>query len=432
MEQHLIYKMIQGVELNLTQKDLTLLSPDFIRYYRLINKMKTQHTEVTMDNLEINAILEEITIDLDFPKENKRLPDSKLEQATRLYINKLEKQEDADKMVRLISEHRAGDHKALESLKTIVDSNITKANDSTVLELNEVMSEQIEWINNIRSGKDLDGVYLYSENKRKLDQFMKLSYRLKYIEKSDLVVVAGRPSVGKTAFSLALANNFAQNGYKGMFFSLEMTNAQLMHRMATAKSGISNNKFYDTRTPLSDRDYSEYMLALKEVSELPIKVIDKPPTNWLAMKDIIIEHKDEIDYVIIDHLNIIASYDGAEYNNANLMIGKITGDMKRLARDIGVPIILLTQFSRAVGAGSRKDDRYLEPFMRDLRDSGSIEQDADKILLLYRKDEKQEIRDVYERNGSFKVVCKIEKNRSGSTGKVEYMFYANMNRWKEV
>ena len=68
MEQHLIYKMIQGVELNLTQKDLTLLSPDFIRYYRLINKMKTQHTEVTMDNLEINAILEEITIDLDFPK----------------------------------------------------------------------------------------------------------------------------------------------------------------------------------------------------------------------------------------------------------------------------------------------------------------------------------------------------------------------------
>ena len=175
------------------------------------------------------------------------------------------------------------------------------------------------------------------------------------------------------------------------------------------------------------------MLALKEVSELPIKVIDKPPTNWLAMKDIIIEHKDEIDYVIIDHLNIIASYDGAEYNNANLMIGKITGDMKRLARDIGVPIILLTQFSRAVGAGSRKDDRYLEPgFMRDLRDSGSIEQDADKILLLYRKDEKQEIRDVYERNGSFKVVCKIEKNRSGSTGKVEYMFYANMNRWKEV
>ena len=64
---------------------------------------------------------------------------------------------------------------------------------------------------------------------------MKLSYRLKYIEKSDLVIVAGRPSVGKTAFSLALANNFAQNGYKGMFFSLEMTNAQLMHRMATAK-----------------------------------------------------------------------------------------------------------------------------------------------------------------------------------------------------
>src|SRR5690606_30276711 len=126
---------------------------------------------------------------------------------------------------------------------------LLKRNDNpSITPISTFKENQINFINRIKNGEDLDGVYLTVKGFKSF--FLKLSYKLKLIENTDLIVIAGRPSVGKTSFSLALVNQLQRNKYRGLFFSLEMGNEQLLHRMTVAKSGITNNSLFDIGTPL--------------------------------------------------------------------------------------------------------------------------------------------------------------------------------------
>ncbi len=427
MERHLISEMIDGFEIYLNHQELAMFSRDFYTYYNIIDKMRVKGLPVDKDQVFLYAMIENIEIDKEYPRKNDKIPIDRLEDTIRLYLKGKEQESEYERMGRLVNEAKGGSRKSLEELQRLVSIKTTQEENYGVVDLRDITQNQVDFIDRIKNKVPLDGMYLYKPQHTR--QFVKLSYQLKIIEATDLVVIAGRPSVGKTSFALSLANALSKNGYHGLFFSLEMANEQLMHRMALAKSGISNNVIFDPKG-ITDDVYSHYMIALDKVARTRLKVIDNPPRDWLRIKDLIIKYRDSIDYVVIDHLNYISSFSGEVVQSFHMLITKVTSDMKQLAKELKIPIILLAQFSRSLGQFTRKDDRYIEPYMRDLRESGSIEQDADKVLLLYRKDEPD--KEVYERYGRFKVICKIEKNRQGSIGEVEYMFQANLGRWSEI
>lgn len=428
MERHIMFEFIADYNLHINHKELRLFSNMFRVYYNIVDKMRVKGLPINQNQVELYAMIENIEIDKTFPRKLDSVPRERLEDTINLYIIGKEQETDYERMERLLQEGKKGSRRSLEELHSLVGEK-TKLEDENygVIEIGDALDEQMQFINRLYKRLPLDGLYLYQRGG--FDQFMKLSYRLKLIDLTDLVVIAGRPSVGKTSFAISLANAFSKNGYNGLFFSLEQSNDQLVHRMTLAKSGISNNQLHNPNGITMDM-YKHYVDGLNEVAKVRLKVIDNPPREWLKMKELIYANKDKIDYVMIDHLNYISSYSGENASNFHTMVTKVTSDMKQLAKELKIPIILLAQFSRSLGQHSRRDDRYIEPFMRDLRESGSIEQDADKILLLYRKWEDN--RGEYETYGRYKVICKIDKNRSGATGSVEYWFHANLNRWSEV
>lgn len=430
MEKQIIYNIITSdPNLELNREELICFSKEFQDYYKLIQYLRTTNQEVNKDNVELASVIKEVDVDMSFLEK----PDKEID--TRKAIDTLvrlkQRSIQATRLRELsLNYQETLDTRELEKLEQEVRKLLKRNDNPSITPISTFKENQINFINRIKNGEDLDGVYLTMKGFKSF--FMKLSYKLKLIENTDLIVIAGRPSVGKTSFSLALVNQLQKNKYRGLFFSLEMGNEQLLHRMTVAKSGITNNSLFDIGTPLNDEKYNDYVSALNDLSNMNLYVVDKTPSCWLDMKQIIIDNQHNLDYIIIDYLGLIGSYDGKDYNDSRYnIITKITRDMKLLCREIKKPIILLSQFNRNVGAGSKHDDRYEEAFMRDLRDSGSVEQDADKILILYRKKEKDADREAHERFGTYKVICKIEKNRAGTTGKIEYDFNANLQRWKE-
>lgn len=430
MEKQIIYNIITSEpNLELTREELICFSKQFQDYYKIIEYLRNENMSVNKDNIKIGAIILDKEIDVNFPEKAKE--DIKARDYIDLFINEMQKKIQTNNIIDLIYSYQTTkDKKYLEQAENKVKSMIARQPSTDIVPISSYKNNQIDFINRIKNGQDLEGVYLTVKGLKSF--FLRLSYKLKLIENTDLIVIAGRPSVGKTSFALALVNQLQKNKYHGLFFSLEMGNEQLLHRMTMAKSGISNDVLFDITTPLNDERYSAYVNALSDLSAMNLFVADKIPSCWLDMRKIIIQKQHEIDYVMIDYLGLIGSYDGKDYSdNRYNIITKITRDMKLLCREIKKPIIVLSQFNRNVGQGTKTDDRYEEAFMRDLRDSGSLEQDADKVLILYRKKEKEADREAHERYGRYKVICKIEKNRAGTTGKVEYDFDGKLQRWKE-
>lgn len=423
VERHFLYKVLNGDKAHVEREDQKLFSIEFVRYNNLINEMREINLDLNQDNIELYAQMHEVYIDPNFPKLSISL-NGDTQQIIDLYIEKKKRTTKEQELKNLILNNKLNDPETQKKVQQLMEELRPK----TIHEpktFQDVLPEQIQFVRDILDGKEADGVYLYRQNKSR--QFMKLSYMLKYIADTDLVLIGGRPSVGKTSFLLSLMNVFSKNGYKGLMFSLEMTTSQVMHRMATAKSGVTRDKLFDLKEP-DPNVISSYFTGLSEIAKLPITTVDDPVSSWMEMKQTIIANKDNIDYVVIDHFTYIPSYDTEDVSSGHLTYSKIIRDIKQTAKEYKIPIILLAQFSRSMSSGAKRvDDRYLEPFMRDFRETGSIEEYADKILLLYRKEDKEA-----EQFNRFRIACKIEKNRAGRTGVVEYMFYAGLNRWKEV
>ncbi|MFC4766558.1 replicative DNA helicase [Effusibacillus consociatus] len=237
-------------------------------------------------------------------------------------------------------------------------------------------------------------------------------------QKSDLIIVAARPSVGKTAFSLNIAQNVAvRAGVPVAIFSLEMGKEQLVQRILCAEANLDAGKM---RTGyLDDDDWPKLTMAVSSLAEAPIFIDDTPGITVADIRSKCrrLQQEHGLGMILIDYLQLIQGR--GKGDNRQQEISEISRTLKLIARELNVPVIALSQLSRSVE--QRQDKR---PMLSDLRESGSIEQDADIVAFLYRDD-------YYDPESEKKNIIEIiiAKQRNGPTGKVELVFLKNFNKF---
>lgn len=230
---------------------------------------------------------------------------------------------------------------------------------------------------------------------------------------SDLVILAARPSMGKTSLALDFARNAAvRHNVPVGIFSLEMSSEQLIDRMLAAESFVNSWKLR-TGQVKDEEDFGRIRDALESLSKAPIFIDDKPGNNILAMRAVARRLKRErgIGMIVVDYLQLMAPTSTKASDSLVQQTTEISRSLKALARELKVPVIALSQLSRAV------EQRGGKPRLSDLRDSGSIEQDADIVMFIHRDDKRNPDSD---RPNIAEVL--IEKHRNGPTGMVELFF----------
>ena len=239
------------------------------------------------------------------------------------------------------------------------------------------------------------------------------------LQRSDLIIIAGRPSMGKTAFGLGLVAHIAKNfNLPGAIFSLEMSKEQLSMRLLASEAEIESNRLRSGR--FVQDDYSTISTAIGTLSNLPIYIDDSANVTVMQVRSqvrrLLAEKKGDFGLVLIDYLQLM---EGAEKDNRVQELSKMTRSLKGLAREIKAPVIALSQLSRGVEARNNK-----RPMMSDLRESGSIEQDADLIMMLYRDE-------YYNPETIDKGVTELilTKHRNGPTGTVKLLFQAELTKF---
>lgn len=244
--------------------------------------------------------------------------------------------------------------------------------------------------------------------------FPDLDNLLSGLHPSDLVILAARPSVGKSSLALDIARNAAvKHNVPVGFFSLEMSSEQLVDRMLAAESYVNSWKIR-TGTVRGEEEFGRIRDALETLSKAPIYIDDKPGNNILAMRAVARRLKRErgIGLIIVDYLQLMAPSGGLKASDSMVQqVTEISRSLKSLARELEVPVLALSQLSRAV------EQRGGKPRLSDLRDSGSIEQDADVVMFIHRDDKRNPDSD---RPNIAEIL--IEKHRNGPTGRVELYF----------
>lgn len=247
--------------------------------------------------------------------------------------------------------------------------------------------------------------------------FVDLDRMTSGFQKSDLIIIAARPSMGKTAFALNVAQNVAiRTGETVAIFNLEMSAPQLVMRMIAAEGNIDAQAFRTGN--LKEEDWEKLTMAISTLSESPIFIDDTPGITVYDIRAKLrrLQAEHGLGLVIIDYLQLIS---GVKGDSRQQEISEISRSLKLLARELNVPVISLSQLSRAVE--QRQDKR---PMLSDLRESGSIEQDADIVAFLYRDDYYHE---ESEKKNIAEVI--IGKQRNGPVGKVELLFLKNYNKF---
>ena len=251
-----------------------------------------------------------------------------------------------------------------------------------------------------------------------------LDAKINGLNKSDLLLVAARPAMGKTAFGLNIALNVAKKTNKTVaIFNLEMSREQLVMRLLAIEGGVDGKKMATGK--LDEEEWTKLSMAASALSQTDIR-IDDNPTVTPAQMNAKCRRLDNLGLVLIDYLQRMSGGGKANENRVQ-EVSAISRSLKIMAKELNVPVICLSQLSRAVE--SRSDKR---PVLSDLRESGAIEQDADSVMFLYRDEyynEKSEDKGVAE--------CIVAKNRHGETGTVkmqwipQYQTFAD-REWKHV
>jgi replicative DNA helicase len=242
------------------------------------------------------------------------------------------------------------------------------------------------------------------------------------LQKSDLIILAARPGVGKTSLAVSIAQNAARKyGKRVALFSLEMSNEQLVQRMLAAETGIDSQRLRLGDIHGED-EWHRLMEAAGALSETHIFIDDTPAVTAMELRTkarrLYAEH--DLDMIVVDYLQLMSG--GGRNENRVQEISNISRGLKGLARELNLPVLALSQLSRAVE--SRQDKR---PILSDLRDSGSIEQDADVVLFIYREEmyveetERQNIADVI-----------VSKHRNGPTGTVSLYFRKELTQFRDL
>jgi replicative DNA helicase len=309
--------------------------------------------------------------------------------------------------------------KALQNLIEEAELNIfnvsqqhTKQN---VVSLETILAESFDRLDDLHKDKNkLRGVPT---------GFKDLDNILAGLQKSDLFILAARPSMGKTAFSLGLAHNVAVKAEQTvLLFSLEMSKEQLVDRLLSTESGVDA---WNLRTGnLTDADFEKIGQAMGTLSEAPIYIDDTPgiTVSDLRTRARREAHLRPLGLIIVDYLQLMSGSRASGDGNRVQEISEISRGLKGIARELNVPLIALSQLSRSVESRSPQI-----PQLSDLRESGSIEQDADVVAFLYREDyynpetDRKNIIDVF-----------IKKHRNGPTGAVELYFDRQKQRFRSI
>ena len=235
-----------------------------------------------------------------------------------------------------------------------------------------------------------------------------LDRKISGLNKSDLLLIAARPGMGKTSLALNIALNVAKKYPKTVaFFSLEMSREQLALRLLSNESFLDNQKLVTGQ--LTDEDWGKLSIASSALSQTDIRVDDNPSIT-VAEMNAKCRRLDNLGLVLIDYLQLMtAAAPGKTGENRVNVVSEISRALKIMAKELNVPVICLSQLSRANESRTNK-----RPMLSDLRESGAIEQDADSVMFIYRDD-------YYNENSEEKNVaeCIIAKNRHGETGTVK-------------
>lgn len=254
--------------------------------------------------------------------------------------------------------------------------------------------------------------------------FPSLDRILSGFQKSDLIILAARPSMGKTTFALDMARKAAvEHGVPVGIFSLEMSSQQLIDRMLAAESSIDSWKLR-TGKLTADTEFEYLRGALDRLAKAPIFINDQAGINILTMRSMVRRMKAEhnLGLVIVDYLQLMSPMRNSD--SAVQQVTEISRSLKGLAKELDVPVIALSQLSRAV------EQRGGRPRLSDLRDSGSIEQDADVVIFIHREDRAQGNVDEAERTGIAEIL--IEKHRNGAVGKIDLFFDDKKTTFREI
>ena len=255
--------------------------------------------------------------------------------------------------------------------------------------------------------------------------FIDLDYKLSGLQPSDLVLIAARPSMGKTAFVLNIAQYIAFKKERGVaVFSLEMSKEQLVNRLFSLESQVDAQSIRTGN--MKDSDWEKLIEGAGIIGRSRLIIDDTPGISISELRSKCRKYKleHELDVVIIDYLQLMTGSVGKSQESRQQEISEISRSLKGLARELNVPVVALSQLSRAVE--SRPDKR---PMLSDLRESGAIEQDADVVMFIYRDE-------YYNNDSEFKRQAEIiiAKQRNGPVGTVnlawlgEYTKFANLSR----
>ncbi|MDR1806285.1 MAG: replicative DNA helicase [Clostridium sp.] len=245
------------------------------------------------------------------------------------------------------------------------------------------------------------------------------------LNKSDLIILGARPAVGKTSVALNLARNVAGHGKKVVFFSLEMTKQQLAQRVMSSEAGM---ELFRMRDPghIDKREWhslSDAMLKLKDV-ELYLDDTSNITVSEIKAR---IRRMKNVGCVFVDYLGLLAGDQKAE--NRVQEVSKITRSLKMLAKDMNIPVVVAAQLSRA----SEQGGKHRKPILADLRESGSIEQDADIVLMLHRTEYNPEGQDMPEPNGDISMLeIIVAKNRHGACKTLSFHFDGKYTRITQI
>ncbi|MGZ2417724.1 replicative DNA helicase [Staphylococcus caledonicus] len=248
--------------------------------------------------------------------------------------------------------------------------------------------------------------------------FPLMDYKIGGLEPTQLVVIAARPSVGKTAFALNMMLNIANQGYKTSFFSLETTGVSILKRMLATKTGIELTRIKELKDLKID-ELTALTNAASQILKLGIDINTQSNVTTQEVRKQALKSKDEQQVIFIDYLQLMQTDAKLDRRNG---IEKISRDLKVIANETGAIIVLLSQLSR--GVETRNDKR---PMLSDMKEAGGIEADASLAMLLYRDDYYNQ--DEQDSFGKSVVECNIAKNKDGETGVIEFDYYKRTQRF---
>jgi len=252
--------------------------------------------------------------------------------------------------------------------------------------------------------------------------FFEMDYMLNGLNPSDLIIIAGRPAMGKTAFALNLLTGFAKENpeKKAMIFSLEMGEQQLFNRFLSMEGEISNNIL--KQGILNDENAQKVGIGMSNIGQCSIKIVNEPILTPAKLRTIANLEKrlHGLDFIVIDYLQLM--YSSNKSINKQQEVSEISRELKLIARELDIPIVALSQLSRSLE--SRADKR---PMLSDLRESGAIEQDADIVIFLYRDEYyNPQSPDI----GKAEII--IAKHRNGAVGTIKMKFIPEFTKFKNI